>query len=121
MRSFVLLMTCLFLVGAGTVGVLGIVERPPTRPHAPLAEQPRRISSPELGRHASRADCWIAVRGGVYDVTRYIEQHPAPPQTITETCGTDATVAFETKQRNSMHSPRAWKSLEAMRVGDYAP
>jgi cytochrome b involved in lipid metabolism len=120
MKPFVLLLTGLFLAGVGAVGALGIVERAGTRLQE-QEEQPRRISSAELGRHVHATNCWIAVRGGVYDVTRYIDQHPAPPHTITATCGTDATVAFETKNRNGSHSPGAWHLLETMRVGDYAP
>lgn len=121
MKALIVVVTGVFAAALGAVGALGLAERPDrTAPRAQTAEL-RRISRAELGRHASAADCWIAVRGAVYDVTRYIDQHPAPVRTITDRCGTDATVAFETKNRGAPHSPRAWEALETMHLGEYEP
>lgn len=36
----------------------------------------------ELGKHNVRTDCWLAVRGKVYDVTSWIEKHPGGEDTI---------------------------------------
>lgn len=120
MKAFVFVATGLFLAAVAGVGGLGLLDQAGSTPTEPTSDEPRRISSAELGRHASPSDCWIAVRGGAYDVTRYIEEHPAPTRTITDACGTDATVPFETKNRRRSHSPEAWELLESMRVGEYA-
>ena len=36
----------------------------------------RKVTASELSRHRSRDDLWIAVRGKVYDVTKYLPYHP---------------------------------------------
>jgi cytochrome b involved in lipid metabolism len=30
----------------------------------------------ELEKHASEESCWISIRGGVYDVTDWVNDHP---------------------------------------------
>jgi len=30
----------------------------------------------EVATHASATDCWVIVRGGVYDVTSFVPKHP---------------------------------------------
>lgn len=34
------------------------------------------VSHAELAKHSTSDDCWMAVRGKVYNVTRYLEFHP---------------------------------------------
>lgn len=34
------------------------------------------ISHQELSKHNTNDDCWMAIRGKVYNVTRYLEFHP---------------------------------------------
>ena len=34
------------------------------------------VSLEELSGHGTVSDCWIAVYGKVYDVTRYLDEHP---------------------------------------------
>lgn len=34
------------------------------------------VSHQELAKHSTSDDCWMAVRGKVYNVTRYLEFHP---------------------------------------------
>lgn len=122
MKPLIFLITGLVLTAVTTVGLMGVAHpdlgKPP--PPRPAEDGGRRISPLELSHHASAKDCWIAVGDRVYDVTAYIDAHPAPPSMIVDTCGTDATVAFETKNRGRAHSPQARKLLETMRVGDYA-
>ena len=36
----------------------------------------RPISAEELKQHNTRADAWMAIRGKVYNVTRYMDFHP---------------------------------------------
>jgi cytochrome b involved in lipid metabolism len=126
MKAFIFIITGLFFASVGAVGAAGALERCDSAPadvasSSEPATPARTVSKAELAKHAAPTDCWIAVRGKVYDVTRYIDDHPAPRETITSTCGTDATVAFETKNRGRAHSAGAQKLLEGMSVGTYAP
>lgn len=34
------------------------------------------LSLEQIGAHASRDDCWVAVRDKVWDVTEFLEGHP---------------------------------------------
>lgn len=70
----------------------------------------------DLAAHATVSDCWIAVRGEVYDITAYVPLHPSRPQVITAWCGKDATEAFETKGYGRPHSSAAWALLERYRL-----
>lgn len=49
----------------------------------PLYPQPRRT------------DCWIAIKGLVYDVTPYLQEHPGGVPAIVMNAGKDATEDFE--------------------------
>ena len=55
----------------------------------------RKVSLSELKAHDTSSDCWIAVRGGVYDVTAFLNDHPGGAGIIVPNAGTDATEAFE--------------------------
>ena len=53
------------------------------------------ISMEQLAAHTTAADCWVGLRGDVYDLTSYISQHPGGPDYITNQCGLDATTTFD--------------------------
>ena len=54
----------------------------------------------ELAEHKSRASCWLAVHGKVYDVTPFLEEHPGGAGLLLKSSGGDATAAYE-----SIHNP----------------
>jgi hypothetical protein len=64
----------------------------PTSTSGPAASTTLALA--DLGAHDSRADCWVAIDGGVYDLTSYIDQHPGGAQRILDLCGADGTAAF---------------------------
>jgi cytochrome b involved in lipid metabolism len=71
-----------------------------------------------IATHASADDCWIIVRGQVYDVTEYIPIHPGGERRITNVCGSDATSPFETQGGSGSHSSKAWKILARYALGN---
>lgn len=113
MKRFLFAAFIAFLACAATIGVLGRLA-PPERPAA-AAE--RALSAEELARHGSAGDCWMAVEGGVYDVTSYVSSHPAPERVLTDWCGKEATEAFLTKGAGRPHGEEARALLETFRVG----
>lgn len=113
MKRFMFASFIAFLSSAATIGILGLFA--PAPPAA--AEKERTITSVELARHASPSDCWLAIEGGVYDVTAYIPMHPAPPEVLTAWCGKEATEAFKSKGYGRPHSAAAWKTLPRYRLG----
>ncbi len=49
----------------------------------------------EVAKHTSRDSCWLVVRGKVYDVTRFIPDHPGSANAILKHAGTDSTEDFD--------------------------
>ncbi|MBP9813499.1 cytochrome b5 domain-containing protein [Candidatus Saccharibacteria bacterium] len=74
----------------------------------------------EVAQHSNSKDCWLAINGKVYDVTKYIYDHPGGASEIIDTCGTDATVAFKTMNRpgNKTHSSSANQMLADYFIGN---
>jgi cytochrome b involved in lipid metabolism len=57
--------------------------------------------------HKSAGNCWSAISGKVYNLSKWIPKHPGGASVIKSMCGKDATAAF--KSRHGM-SGRAAKS-----------
>lgn len=113
MKRFLFAAFISFLASAATIGLLGRLA-PEDRSGAAAA---RPVSAEELARHGSPGDCWLAVEGGVYDVTSYVSSHPAPERVLTDWCGKEATEAFRTKGAGRPHGEEARALLETFRVG----
>lgn len=52
------------------------------------------ISTDELSRHSTENDCWIAIKGKVYDLTNCLKDHPGGKKPILVVAGKDATEDF---------------------------
>jgi sulfite reductase alpha subunit-like flavoprotein len=62
----------------------------PVRSPGPLGD--RRVAASELvTRNDDDAGYWMAIDGGVYDVTEFRHLHPGGPHILVESAGTDAT------------------------------
>ena len=59
----------------------------------------RRVARSELAGHASPRDCWIALRGRVYNATPYLPYHPGGEEIIRRCGGRDGTAAFDAAHR----------------------
>lgn len=71
----------------------------------------------EVAKHGSPDDCWMAIRGSVYDLGAYLPEHPSRPELVLPWCGMEATEAYETKTRGRRHSPYADELLAKYRIG----
>jgi len=108
--------TVFWLAVAGFwIGSLWVPETQQSTATAASAE--RRIALKELTLHAKPNDCWMAIRGTVYDFSAYIPQHPTSPEVITAWCGKEATEAYNTKMRGRPHSPYANELLAKYWIG----
>lgn len=78
------------------------------------------LSIAELAKHNSASNCWLLINGKIYDVTSFLYQHPGNAGTILPTCGTDATVAYDTKGRPNgrPHSANANAMLADYFIGN---
>jgi len=76
----------------------------------------RLYTKGEVAKHATLYDCWLIIRGKVYDVTPFAEEHPGG-FVILEGAGKDASDMFD----DVGHSGAALHYLEEFYIGDLAP
>jgi len=67
----------------------------------------------ELRQHNVKSDCYISVRGKVYNVTSWIPKHPGGEDTLVLNGGRDATQLFE-----AYHPTRIYSMLGKYFVGE---
>ncbi len=70
----------------------------------------------DVAKHATDQDCWMAIEGKVYDLSKYIESHPGGPN-MAGYCGFEASDAMRTKEIGDDHSPEAWEDLNKYLIG----
>ncbi|KAL0933413.1 cytochrome b5 [Colletotrichum truncatum] len=67
----------------------------------------------EVSKHHNVHDLWVSIRGRVYDVTGYVEDHPGGIEVLKDVAGSDGTESFEYVG----HSDDAYKVLQRFQVG----
>eukprot|EP00040_Diaphanoeca_grandis_P021434 m.114181 g.114181 ORF g.114181 m.114181 type:complete len:120 (-) comp28338_c1_seq1:1435-1794(-) len=73
----------------------------------------KTIALAEVANHSSGTDCWVAIDGLVYDITKFLDQHPGGEEVVLETAGGDATEGFE----DVGHSQDAREMLKEYLIG----
>ncbi|KAF8031587.1 hypothetical protein BT93_D0721 [Corymbia citriodora subsp. variegata] len=68
----------------------------------------------EVAEHNSPKDCWLIVEGKVYDVTKFLEDHPGGDEVLLSATGKDATDDFE----DVGHSSTAKAMMDEFYVGE---
>ncbi|PIN08213.1 Cytochrome b5 [Handroanthus impetiginosus] len=68
----------------------------------------------EISQHNTNKDCWLLIGGKVYDVTKFLEDHPGGDEVLVTASGKDATDDFE----DVGHSSTARAMLDEFYVGD---
>ncbi|KAK3934808.1 hypothetical protein QBC46DRAFT_462423 [Diplogelasinospora grovesii] len=67
----------------------------------------------DVAAHKDRTDTWIVIHGEVFDITKYIHDHPGGADVLIDVAGKDATEEYE----NAGHSEDALEIMQAFRVG----
>ncbi|KAJ6949069.1 cytochrome b5 [Populus alba x Populus x berolinensis] len=64
--------------------------------------------------HNKPKDCWLIINGKVYDVTKFMEDHPGGDEVLLSSTGQDATDDFE----DVGHSDSAREMMAEYCIGD---
>ena len=64
---------------------------------ASAATKKKPYSMTEVRAHNKSSDCWTVINKKVYNLTKWVAQHPGGAGAITRLCGTDGTRAFTGK------------------------
>jgi nitrate reductase (NAD(P)H) len=68
----------------------------------------------DVAVHNTQDNCWLVIKGNVYDVTISISKHPGGADVIIKNCGKEVTSIF-----TSIHSNKAWNLLGEYLIGMY--
>ncbi|NXJ85641.1 CYB5B protein, partial [Trogon melanurus] len=71
----------------------------------------------EVAKRNSSRETWLVIHGSVYDVTRFLEEHPGGEEVLLEQAGRDATESFE----DVGHSTDAREMLKQYYIGEVHP
>ncbi|XP_019629801.1 PREDICTED: cytochrome b5-like isoform X1 [Branchiostoma belcheri] len=79
-------------------------------------EQPdlKQFSQEEVDKHTTGTSAWIVIHDKVYDVTKFLEEHPGGEEVLLEQSGKDGTEAFE----DVGHSEDARELMENYLIGE---
>lgn len=67
----------------------------------------------EIAKHDNASSLWIVFDGKVYDVTKFVEEHPGGEDKLLNNAATDATSKFE----EIGHSPEARELRQKFQIG----
>ena len=76
-----------------------------------------RSTRADLAKHKTRGDLWFSIHGKVYNVTKYLDDHPGGEEVLLDRGGQDASEDFE----DVGHSREARKVLAKFEVGELPP
>ncbi|XP_036202316.1 cytochrome b5 type B isoform X1 [Myotis myotis] len=71
----------------------------------------------EVAERNSSKEIWLVIHGRVYDITRFLNEHPGGEEVLLEQAGADASESFE----DVGHSSDAREMLKQYYIGDVHP
>lgn len=97
---------------------IGPIDASPT-PTPTDSETPGTgITAAQVATHNKSSDCWVIIKGDVYDLTSYIQQHPGGAGVLTNLCGKDGSQAFSSQHANQMAPASALAALKIGTIGE---
>ncbi|XP_033014815.1 cytochrome b5 isoform X1 [Lacerta agilis] len=86
-------------------------DAPETRERGPV------FTLDEVAKRNTDKETWLVISGRVYDVTRFLSEHPGGEEVLLEQAGRDATENFE----DVGHSLDAREMLDQYLIGEVHP
>ncbi|KAF7323901.1 Ceramide very long chain fatty acid hydroxylase [Mycena kentingensis (nom. inval.)] len=78
----------------------------------------RIFTAEDVAAHKSATSCWFSRNGKVYDISRFVEDHPGGDDVILRYAGKDVGLAMAGKDgEEHQHSEAAYEMLEEYQIG----
>ncbi|XP_055311470.1 cytochrome b5 [Sitodiplosis mosellana] len=74
----------------------------------------KTYSLAEIAKHNSNQSSWIVIHNNIYDVTKFLNEHPGGEEVLLEQAGKDASESFE----DVGHSTDAREMMQRYKVGE---
>lgn len=113
-----------FVIGGAVIvlaAVIVLVQYSNTKNKSTVPAQNNQVTTTSqaytltiVANHNSQSSCWTAINGNVYDVTKWIGQHPGGAQAIIGLCGKDGSSAFN-DQHGGQRKPE--NELASFKIG----
>ncbi|XP_065210670.1 cytochrome b5 isoform X1 [Planococcus citri] len=68
----------------------------------------------EVSNHNSRESLWLIIHGSVYDVTKFLHEHPGGEEVFLDAAGNDATECFDAIG----HTTEAKSLMKKFKIGE---
>ncbi|KDR17994.1 cytochrome b5-like [Zootermopsis nevadensis] len=79
-----------------------------------MSDEVQQYSLEEIKVHNTSESAWCIYKNGVYDITKYIDEHPGGGEQLLEASGGDMTEAFD----DFGHSDNALQILKKLKIGE---
>ncbi|XP_042336595.1 cytochrome b5 type B isoform X2 [Sceloporus undulatus] len=90
---------------------------PEGRGSEPQAQGGPFFTLAEVAKRNTSKETWLVIHGRVYDVTRFLDEHPGGEEVLLEQAGRDATESFD----DVGHSMDAKEMLKQYLIGEVHP
>ena len=81
-----------------------------------MSKRIRIYTTEDLAEHASSSSCWVARDGKVYDVTKFLDDHPGGDDLVLKYAGKDIGEVMKDPEEHE-HSESAYDMLEEFLIG----
>jgi cytochrome b involved in lipid metabolism len=79
-----------------------------------MSDEVKEYSLEEIREHKTSESAWCIYKNGVYDITKYIDEHPGGGEQLLDASGGDLTAAFD----DFGHSDNALQILKKLKIGE---
>jgi Cytochrome b5-like Heme/Steroid binding domain len=74
------------------------------------------VTAEDLAKHTAEDDCWLTIHGKVYNVTKYLVDHPGGMDVMMEHAGAATVHILASQLASRQHWPFAARELQRLRA-----